>query len=161
MDYPQVSTAVLLYGPHEVEDLQPSPILLTKRITQHQNAKYGCPGGKVDFGESVRDSAERELFEETGLRLKCRLTGFIANCIFRAEKRHFMCVWYSAKTELKTINFIELDGTGSPKSEGWKYYSYDDAILLPHMPSTIDAWLHDQGSANKPFGTVIKDYIID
>ena len=33
------------------------------------NGKWGHPGGFMEFGETVEDTARREVFEETGLKL--------------------------------------------------------------------------------------------
>ena len=42
--------------------------LLTKRLRQPYFGKVGHPTGKVKFGEKVQTAAQRELYEETGLK---------------------------------------------------------------------------------------------
>lgn len=44
--------------------------LLTKRLRQPYLGKVGHLTGKVKFGETLKQAAERELFEETGLKAK-------------------------------------------------------------------------------------------
>lgn len=44
--------------------------LLCKRLRQPYFGKVGHPTGKVKFGETVKEAAIRELFEETGLTAK-------------------------------------------------------------------------------------------
>jgi 8-oxo-dGTP pyrophosphatase MutT (NUDIX family) len=52
-------------------------ILLTKRS---DNGRWCLPGGGLDAGESATEACERELFEETGLRVKVkRLTGIYSD----------------------------------------------------------------------------------
>ena len=48
-------------------------ILLVKRKTEPEIGKWSIPGGHVDIGESLESAVERELYEETGLRGKCKI----------------------------------------------------------------------------------------
>ena len=58
-------------------DASGAQVLLTCRS---DNGQWCLPGGKVDSGESVTESIEREFFEETSLRVKVqRLTGVYSN----------------------------------------------------------------------------------
>jgi len=50
-------------------------IVLLRRGNEPALGKWGFPGGYVDRGESVRDAALRETFEEVGLRAS--LTGIL------------------------------------------------------------------------------------
>lgn len=43
-------------------------ILLVRRANQPDAGRWGFPGGKIEFGETVLAAAERELAEETGIQ---------------------------------------------------------------------------------------------
>ena len=52
-------------------------VLLTRRT---DNGQWCLPGGMIDPGESVAEGCEREVFEETGLKVRVvRLTGVYSN----------------------------------------------------------------------------------
>ncbi|MGD0752043.1 MAG: NUDIX domain-containing protein [Anaerolineales bacterium] len=52
-------------------------VLLTRRS---DNGQWCLPGGMIDPGESVAEGCKREVFEETGLRVRVvRLTGVYSN----------------------------------------------------------------------------------
>lgn len=42
-------------------------VLLVRRANPPDAGRWGFPGGKVEFGESLADTAVRELLEETGI----------------------------------------------------------------------------------------------
>ena len=44
-------------------------VLLVKRGKPPQAGQWAIPGGKVQAGESLRTAAEREIFEETSIRV--------------------------------------------------------------------------------------------
>lgn len=43
-------------------------VLLVRRGRPPNAGAWGFPGGKIEFGETLRAAAERETFEETGVR---------------------------------------------------------------------------------------------
>lgn len=54
-------------------DEQRAKLLLTRRADNH---RWCLPGGQVEAGESVTEACEREMWEETGLRVRvARLLG--------------------------------------------------------------------------------------
>ncbi|HEX7541133.1 MAG TPA: NUDIX domain-containing protein, partial [Anaerolineales bacterium] len=54
-------------------DEKHAKILLTRR---KDNGMWSLPGGMIEAGESVTEGCEREVWEETGLRVRgTRLTG--------------------------------------------------------------------------------------
>lgn len=85
-------------------------------LIQHKGAKHwGFPKGKGDAGETPLQSAERELIEETGLRLEEVLQGgpFIEEYTFtRPGKRIFKKVLYfpalvSGNPQLQTNEIMD------------------------------------------------------
>jgi ADP-ribose pyrophosphatase YjhB (NUDIX family) len=60
-----------------VFDKKRETVLLTRRI---DNGQWCLPGGMIEPGESVSEGCEREVYEETGLKVKViRLTGIYSN----------------------------------------------------------------------------------
>lgn len=47
-------------------------VLLVRRRNPPDAGRWGFPGGKIEFGETILAAAERELFEETAVRAKAQ-----------------------------------------------------------------------------------------
>ena len=48
---------------------------------------WACPGGHLEFGESVEECASRELLEETGLTTSLRLGPWV-NDVMEGDKHY-------------------------------------------------------------------------
>ena len=46
-------------------------VLLVKRANPPSMGQWSIPGGRVELGETLAQAVERELLEETGLRVRC------------------------------------------------------------------------------------------
>ena len=66
MEQPQ--TPILAVGGVVVDG---GRVLLVKRANPPSQGQWAIPGGRVELGESLAQAVERELFEETGLRVRC------------------------------------------------------------------------------------------
>ncbi len=67
---PQVGVGILL--------IRNESLLLIKRKFNPDKGYWSIPGGHVELGEKVKDAAEREGFEETGLKVRVtKLAGII------------------------------------------------------------------------------------
>ena len=47
-------------------------VLLVRRGKPPANGQWAVPGGRLELGESLAEAAEREIFEETGVRIRAR-----------------------------------------------------------------------------------------
>ena len=45
-------------------------VLLVKRARAPSEGLWAVPGGKIELGETLQDAAEREVLEETGIRVR-------------------------------------------------------------------------------------------
>jgi hypothetical protein len=65
----QPKTSVIIRGVRKNKKGE-AEYLMTRRLRQPYLGKVGAPTGKVRFGETFQEAAERELYEETGLKAK-------------------------------------------------------------------------------------------
>ncbi|MBN1993521.1 MAG: NUDIX hydrolase [Anaerolineae bacterium] len=62
-------------------------VLLVLRGKPPAQGKWAIPGGSVKLGETLQAAAERETFEETGLRVKAGEVLYTFDAIVRDEQR--------------------------------------------------------------------------
>jgi ADP-ribose pyrophosphatase YjhB (NUDIX family) len=68
-------------------------LLLIKRDKPPYKGYWGLPGGKMEFGEHLEDTAKREIQEETGLTPDfVELRGIASEIVYSQEKKknHFL-----------------------------------------------------------------------
>ncbi len=68
-------------------------ILLGERLnTETAPNTFAFPGGKMDYGESPEDGIIREIYEETGLKVKMKEVNFLDynNEYFPEVKKHYV-----------------------------------------------------------------------
>lgn len=67
--------------------------LMIQRQGAHGAGSWSIPGGHLEFGESFKDTAIREVKEETGLDIKNVRFGAVTNDYFETEDKHYVTVW--------------------------------------------------------------------
>ena len=111
-------------------------ILLVKRANPPEAGKWSIPGGHVLVNESLERAVERELYEETGLRGKCKL--FVGSGEIITDKSH--------KVILDFEVLIEGDTRPSPASDAsdckWTPLKEVESMLLA---DGLKIFLHDNG----------------
>ncbi len=75
-------------------------ILLVKRGSSPGKGLWAPPGGLVELGETVREAAEREILEETGITIRAKEAFYIFDFIDRDKedkiKYHYVIVDFLA-----------------------------------------------------------------
>ena len=82
-------------------------VLLVRRKNPPDAGKWAFPGGKIEWGESIERSAEREILEETGVRAVAERIITAIDCYeWRDDEliRHYiliavLCGWISGEPE--------------------------------------------------------------
>lgn len=115
----------------------------TNRAVVQQRVKYWkgitFPGGHVEKGESFIDSAKREVFEETGLKVdNLKLCGIINWCHRKSGERYMVMLY---KTDTYSGKLIE------ETEEGKVFWADIDEIpnmeLSQHFESYLKVFLDD------------------
>lgn len=108
-------------------------LLLGKRRGSHGAGEYACPGGHLEHLESFQTCAEREVLEETGLKIGSLRFLRVLNATQYAPKHYvdlaFVAEWRSGNPEVR-----EPD-----KVDRWDWYAIDalPSPLFAMLPSAI------------------------
>lgn len=108
-------------------------LLLVKRASAPGKGFWAIPGGLVELGETVREAAERELLEETGISVRAKEAFTIFDFIDRdpdGEIRYHYII----------IDFLADYLGGEPKAaddvSDARWVSPDEAAALNLSPTT-------------------------
>lgn len=108
---PQVGIGILVF--------KDKKIMLTKRKGVFGSGEWTCPGGHLEFNESIEDCARRECKEEAGIEIKN--IKFIRLSNMRRYNRHYVDIGLIAQWVSGTPQRLEPE-----KLEDWDWYSLDD-----------------------------------
>src|SRR6266700_3379920 len=72
-------------------------VLLIKRQNSHGDGTWSTPGGHLEYGESLRACAIREVEEEVGVLITDVTFCTITNDIFVEEEKHYITIWVEGK----------------------------------------------------------------
>jgi len=95
-DRPRVGVGVIV--------MRGDKILMSRRKNAHGDGDWSVLGGHLKFGESLEHCAEREVLEETGVKIRSVRFATITNDIFEKEEKHYITVW-----------MVSDYGSGEPK----------------------------------------------
>lgn len=71
--------------------------LVGHREGSHGEGSWSVPGGHLEFGETFKQTAIREIAEETGLEIKDIKFGAVTNDIFKSENKHYVTIWLTSQ----------------------------------------------------------------
>ncbi len=125
-------------------------ILLGLRIGSHASGEWGAPGGKVEFGDRILKTAEKETLQETGLRV----TAIRLICVgeemryIESDDTHFVDFGVLAQYHGGEPRIMEPN-----KCLEWRWFDLDQ--LPPNlMESTYDMMRnYREGVIHRPYAT--------
>jgi 8-oxo-dGTP diphosphatase len=104
-------------------------VLLGRRKNSHGADRWSFPGGHLEMFETWEHCAEREAFEETGLRIKNLKFIGVTNDIFADERKHYITIFIQADHKSGIPEVMEPE-----KCYEWKWFEWDshpEPLFLP------------------------------
>jgi 8-oxo-dGTP diphosphatase len=99
--------------------------LIGKRINSHGSGTYALPGGHLEFGETPEECAEREIMEETGLKVSGVRFLTATNDYMQAEGKHYITMFVVCKKENERDEAKVLE---PEKCAGWEWATWDEMV---------------------------------
>ncbi|RYP89925.1 hypothetical protein DL770_003946 [Monosporascus sp. CRB-9-2] len=98
-------------------------LLLGKRLSSHGSGTWHFPGGHLEFGETYFACAEREVAEETGLKVQAmRLVG-VTNDVFEDAGKHYITLFVLCRMQEPAAEPELLEPN---KCEGWYWVEWEE-----------------------------------
>lgn len=119
MNAPQVAVGAVVFKDNRV--------LLVQRKNEPASGQWAIPGGRVNYGETLKAAAEREVLEETGLRIEAGKTIFIFEYI---KSFHYIIIDLEAQ-------FISGEPVAADDALDVRWVSSRELKQLHVTPSTL------------------------
>lgn len=120
---PRVGLAVIL--------MKDNSVLLGKRKGSHASGTWSFPGGHLEYFESFKKCAEREVEEETGLTIKLidKNPSAVTNDYFKKDDKHYITLFFRALYQKGTPKLMEPE-----KCSEWQWFDWNKMpynVMLP------------------------------
>lgn len=96
-------------------------LLLIQRLKAPETGAWGLPGGKIDFGETVKDAIMREIKEELGIDIGLIDPVYMTEIIDKGDGRHWVSPVYRAHIIKGEPQLMEPHKHG-----GWGWFDLND-----------------------------------
>lgn len=96
-------------------------VLLGRRRNSHGAGTWQFPGGHLEYGESIEACARREVYEETGVKIKNIRIGPFTNDIFEREEKHYVTLFVIADYDTGEAVVREPE-----KCDAWEWFRWPD-----------------------------------
>ncbi len=120
-------------------------IVLIRRGQEPRRGEWSIPGGRLEWGESVREGIVREVYEETGLEVE--VTGLIdvvdslTRDVAGAVIRHYVLIDFLVRPVSGTL----MAGSDAAEARWVAYDALDEYHLWTETRRIIDAAARMQG----------------
>jgi len=104
-------------------------VLLGKRKNSHGSGTWQFPGGHLEFNESIEYCAQREVLEETGIKIKNIRLGPYTNDIFEQEQKHYITLFV-----ISEYDSGELELREPQKCEKWGWFEWTQLPQPSFLP---------------------------
>lgn len=110
-------------------------VLLGRRRNAHGAGSWSCPGGHLEFGESIEACARRETLEETGLEIDGVRHAAYTNDFFPEQGKQYVTLFVTADRVSGDPLNLEPE-----YCDGWEWFGWDDMPepLFPPVRSLRD-----------------------
>jgi len=118
-------------------------VLLGKRKNSHGANEYGGPGGHLEYGETIEETALRETAEECGIKIKNLRVLCVSDLLIYFPK-HYLDIGFVAEWESGEPEVLEPH-----KLESWGWYDMDK--LPDELFGCFSAYLESYVSGKRYF----------
>lgn len=119
----RVGVAVFLISPT-------GQFLVMRRKSDLGLDTWGLVGGHAEFGEDPYDTAEREVYEEVGIRLRDLKLMDVTNAIIPPHDKHYVTLFFAAR--VADIGFAQNKEPEKQAELRWIYHDeLPDNLFLP------------------------------
>ena len=125
-EFPRVGVGAIV-----IED---GKVLMIKRAAPPNKNLWAIPGGRLELGETLQEGAEREIFEETNIRIRAGKPIYTFDLLERDKKGnvyfHFVVVDLEAE-------YLEGDINAASDALDVRWVTLEECQILPVSKNTL------------------------
>ncbi len=126
-DFPRVGVGAIV--------IKDDKVLLVKRGIPPSKGLWAIPGGHIELGETLQETAEREILEETGIVIKARKPIYTFDLIERDDagriRFHYIVVDLEGE-------YVSGEPQGSDDALEARWLTWEEIEQLPVSQNTIN-----------------------